>query len=359
VKTLPLVLVLGACIPPQDGTDPSDDPVARDIKHYNSVASELSVNLEEFRGEEADEPRIVGNRIFWLQFPQFNPDLYSWTPGQDSATRYTFGIGGNAYNYSPSDQLVVTASPEGGTVLYSAYAVSAADQLIDSLSLDAPQDEQRWWAYAADGSDVYLALTGDETEILKWTPGGESETLFTLEELGIDVGILWDIFAYRGRLLVIESGRLWLIDPHAKTAAFMQNETEVRSLSIDKNGVVYPGEGGPRYLAFAGGDPINIGEMIEASGYELNETFSNAHHYASHPILHNEHMYYIAQSGLFRISLESGEVEPVLLEPRNPELRTVFRAPHITDDGLLIMQTLVSENGAVGADGPIVMMQLE
>lgn len=355
-KTPLFFLLLAACVPPGAG-EGEIDTTQRDIQHYEELAEELEEDREQFLGEAADELRAIGNRVFWLQFPQFAPDLYSWAPGEAEPRRYDFSIGGDAYNYSASEQLVVTAEAQGQELVYRAYAVAESNALLGELTIDGPSDEQRWWAYAADGANVYIAVTGENTKILQWRPGSEAQELLVLEDLGVEVGELWDIFAYRGRLLVIESGRLWLVDPGNQTASFMQNQQEVRSVSINKNGVAYPADGGPRYLSFAGGPPIDVGQRIEDSGYELNQTFSSAHRYLSHPVLFEEEILYVSQSGIFSLDIPTGEVQPLLLEPRDPDLRLVYRDPQVLEDGTVFLQGLASESGAIGADGPIYQLK--
>lgn len=345
------------CVPAEAPEDV--DQTELDIQQYEEITASLEAGRQEVMGEEADELIAVQDRAFWLQFPDFNPDLYSWAPDEAAPIRYGFSIGGDEYNYRASKQLVVTAESASDNVIYHAYGAATANEPLGELTLEAPKGEQRWWAYSVDGGNVYIVTTGDETTILRWMPGAASEELIVLEDLGMEVGEVWDLFAYHGRLLLIESGRLWLIDPVARTATWLQNQQEVSTVSINKNGVVYPSTDGPQYVAFAGGPPVDLGALIEESTYELNTTFSSAHHYASHPVLFEEQLLYVGQSGIFSLDIESGEVEPLLLEPRDPEVRLVYRDPQVLDDGTLFLQGLASTSGAIGADGPIYMLRLE
>ena len=98
--------------------------------------------------------------------------------------------------------------------------------------------------------------------------------------------------------------------------------------------------------------------MIEAADYEINETFASSHLYYQDPTRWRDYIIYVANSGLFAYNMRSHEVTPILLEPRTPDLRIVYRYPRVTESGILLVTGLTSTSGAVGADGPVYQVDL-
>ena len=61
---------------------------------------------------------------------------------------------GDAINFRPSDEVLITAFPEGLDVRYRMVRLDGS--LVGETLVDAPQTEASWWSYAADGQTGYL-----------------------------------------------------------------------------------------------------------------------------------------------------------------------------------------------------------
>jgi hypothetical protein len=340
------------------GGDPSGgNTTEQDVADYDAQQASLEGSRTQFRGKEATELAGVGTRLFWLEFPGFDPTLHSFDTATNVGIDYAFPIGsGDQYNYRASKEIVATADPQGDKIVYHVFAASEGGTSLGDLTVDAPTDEQRWWAYAADGSNLYYVTTGAETMLWRWAPGAPAaEPLFALEDAGASIGEFQD-FGVDGNILIfIESGRIWSLDMTTLDATWLGNKTEATSAYWDKIGVLFGAATGPFYYAYDASSVRDVRAEIEASDYELNATFGSAHHYTTDLARRSGTVGYIGQSGLFTFDLDSQAVKPVLLNARDNSV--VYRYPVLLEDGSLFVQGLESTSGATGAEGPVYRVQ--
>jgi hypothetical protein len=349
------IIAIAACVPTSEPPGDDDDQAA-DIEEYNELAAQLGKRSVRFLGNEADELQAAGRRIFWLQYAGFDPTIHSSLDGV--RVNYTFAAGTEG-NVRVGDRLVVTATRVADAVVYRAYDAAAANALRGEVTMPAPGDEQRWWAYCADEGDVYIVTTGAATTLHRWTPGAAPAFVLTLEEAGASVGIFFDFMVDGGKMLFVESGRLWRLDLATKQATWVGNRKEISgAVSTNGLGVLYVAADGPFY--FENGMTRDVRAEIADSDYRLNTTFASMHHYASEGVLYRGTVIYRGQAGIFAYDLRAKEVRPLLLEPRTPELRVDYIDPHVTDDNATLYVTgLESKSGAVGADGPVWSLAVE
>jgi len=338
---------------------PGSDDQAADIAEYEALQHQLDDNRSELEGDQAMEPFADGGRVFWQEYPGADPILHAYDTGSGGRITYAFSIGsGDRVNYRVSSTAIATAVREGDVVRYSIYDATQPDALIDELVVEAPSDGQRWWAYALAGNQLYFVTTGAATTLMRYLPGGAPTAVTTLESAGIAVGELWD-FAIKGqRMIVIESGRIWSVDLPSNQAVWFGNPTEATAAIADADGVVVGTAAGPLYYRYAAAELTDLRAGIEASDYELNPTFAAAHHYLQDIARYGDWFVYVAQSGVFAYDLARGEVRPILLSPRDADLRIDYRYPAITMDGSLFVTGLTSTTGAVGAQGPLYRVDL-
>lgn len=111
-----LVLVAG-CLPFGDEPVNPSDPVEKtqqDIEGYNQLAQRLSPNRTEFLSKKYSYQQAQGNRLYYLDFPSFDPRLHRFDRATNSRIDYTFSIGpGNGFNFRASDSVIVTAYKVG------------------------------------------------------------------------------------------------------------------------------------------------------------------------------------------------------------------------------------------------------
>lgn len=339
-----------------NGNGPDDttggDTTEQDIAAYEAKQAQLEQHRQVFR-KNAMEPAGVGTRLFWLEFPGFDPSLHSFDTKTNVSTDYGFSIGtGDQYNYRASDQIVVTAEAAGDKVVYHAFRLDKPEEQIDELSLPTPGNGVRWWAYAPDQGDVYYVTTIDSTALWKWTPGaGQPVELMTLEDTGAQIGEFWDFGVDGNTMIFIEGGRIWSLDIAAKKSKWLGNETESTSAFWENDGVLFSTAKGPFFYSYQSQSLSDISAAIASSGYQLSDTFKSSHLYYQDLARHQSKVGYIGSSGVFTYDLGTKTVKPILLNARDNSI--TYRYPVLLSDGTLFVKGLESTSGATGADGPL------
>lgn len=333
---------------------------AQEIAQYENLAAQLETTRAQFLGKEADEMAAFANRLFWVEYPGFNPGLHSFNATSGVKTAYKFSIGEfGSQNYVVSSSMVVTAIRDGQDLYYRAYAIDQQQNLLGELKLQAPSStEQKWWAYSARDNDVFYIVTGTKNELYKWHVGDPSASVvMTLEDdLGMTVGEIADFTIDKDRILLIEGGRLWKIDMTAKTAIWLKNTTAVDAFSYDDDGVMYRDASGPQFFSYSDGSVTDIKQKIEKNSYKMNKTFEHGHYYVGDAVRYKNWIVYRGQDGVFRYNMSTDAIKPVLLTPRKEEANgewLTYKYLSVLDDGTLFIQGLLGSAGSTGADGPI------
>lgn len=348
------------------------DSTSQDIAAYNQLTTSLAQHSAEFVGKQFSYQEAFGTKLYYLSFPGFDPRLHRFDTVSGAFVHYSFSIGaGDAFNFRVSESLIVTAHNTGGMVAYNAYAAGAPGQLVGSTTLLAPAGA-KWWAYSVAGEDVYIvmdnpAAPGTSTALLKWTPrlGGSTPSLFTLEaatgqsRLGefLDFGVDGDT------LVFIEGGRIWRGSLAQKSATWLRNMTQVTggNVHFDSDGVAFTTATKWYFFQGATMNLIDLGARIHDNPFRISETFKSSHYYYADGngfTRYGDYMIYIGSAGVFAYDLVNDRVKPILLEPRDAEVRTVYRYPAVTTNGVLFVTGLQSQSGSVGADGPIFRVEL-
>lgn len=353
-----LILSLAACI---GGSNPPADPTAADIAQYESLRQQLDTKRTEFLPHAVALGGGIGRRLFWADYSgSSSPPLWSYDETSRQRVEYQFSIGdavaGNV-NYRTSAALVVTTDESN---VYSAYAVGQPAQLVGQFSMTPPVDGQKWWAYAADGSSVYVATTGTATELWQWQSGADPAQLFALEDAGITVGELWDFDVAGTGAVVIGSGAVWHLDLATRTGERVPAQNELdpgNPISFDDRGILYTEQGGQQgdlvYYSLETHTLTDVSAAIAASPYRINTTFAQAHYYDSGGVLFGRKIVYVGALGLFEYNLDTGAVTPILLSPHVEGLRIDYRSPSVLDSADIYVVGLTSNDGAIGVDGPV------
>lgn len=354
-----LALALPACVA---SNNPPGDQTAADIAEYESLRQQLDANRTQFlpTGMIALGGGI-GRRLFWADYGgSSSPPLYSYDETSAKRLQYTFSIGdavaGNV-NYRTSTSLVVRTDESN---VYSAYAVGQPEQLVGQFSMTPPSDEQKWWAYAADGNSVYVLTTGASTQLWQWQGSGDPTPLFALEDAGVSVGVLWDFDVAGQSAVVIADGALWHVDLATRTSERVPAQNELdpsNSISFDEHGILYTEQGGQfgdlLYYSLDTHRLIDVSAALMASPFKINTTFAQAHYYNSGGALFGRKIIYAGALGLFEYNLDTGGITPILLSPHVDNLTITYRSPNVLDSGDIYVNGLTSNEGDIGVDGPI------
>lgn len=333
---------------PSTGEPTAEEELEANIAHYEQVERTLRAGRTEI-AIGPTELVAVGPNVFWLDYhQQWDPTVYVTEP--DSEPRALRLLSYDDLNYRVSDTLLVTAVPDFGTVAYE--VIDLDGNALGTTELDAPGGGRRWWAYAADGDEVYV-VDEDADTLLRFAPGGTPEVVTTFTELGVDLGVFMDFDVEDGEMIFIESGRIWTADLDAGTATWLENETQASAVDSNDTHIVYSSARGLRIVDRATLQTVALEDAV--AHYALNSSFANAHLPSGGTFsLVGDVLVYLGGSGVFGYDLVTGAVEPLLLDPRyDGSLRVEYINPTATDQGVLYVKGLESESGSVGADGPI------
>jgi hypothetical protein len=370
-----VVAVAGCPFPPGPGDGDGDadaDPTQRDIAQYNELTVELDEARTEFGGDVIDEMFPAGNIIYWLEYREWDPTIHSLDTDSGRSVDYEIALSFDSLNVRVSEEAVAYAEEAGEDVIYHVYDATQPATEITTVTFEGPQDEQRWWAYAVGGTDLYVIVTetdaSPDTKLYRVGAGAgaEPELLTTLESAGCEVGEFWDFGVEGGRLIFIESGRIWSFDLPTNRATWLGNETEVQgTVEFGHDGVLFTSYNGssdvPFFFDYETAQLTNVAEQIAAVSYRLNETFASSHLYSEDITRWRDYFIYGGASGIFAYNVTRNDITPILLEPRMGEtsdVRVDYRYPVTLENGMLYLTALESESGSVGADGPIVQVDL-
>ncbi|MFT5683576.1 MAG: hypothetical protein ACI8RZ_004508 [Myxococcota bacterium] len=312
--------------------------------------------LEEFRseflsGDNEERYLAEGERLFWVRDSNWDLELSSWNSRTGATIHYDFTIGGSASNGRVGTDHIVFAEENGPQVLYHLYAIDSTDTLIGSLSVDAPGDEQKWWAYAPWGGALHLALTTDGITLVRWFPRDEPEPMEMIHDLSdAGMGEFGEFGVDDDNIVLTESGRIWHLDRSSRVLTWLENETEVTdSVVMTDDGFGYATSGEGMFYWGYDGQQRHISAEIEAADYQINTTFAS-HHLPSRSsfALVGSLWIYEGSGGVFAYDLNSGAIEPVVLDTRESPWIT-YRDPQVLDDGTLFVLGLTSESGVTGA----------
>lgn len=371
IAVVALGLSLSACWPgpptevPCPGCTPQVNEHEQHREEYQALASQLLARRSLFLSKQYSYPRAIGNAFFCFTFPGWDAVLHR-VDGQSGARvdyQFSIGSGADGANFRASDTLVVTGLRTGDVVRYTAWDASKPATEVARLDVEAPRDEQRWWAYAVFASTVYLVTQepGSAAHWLnRWQPGQQLEKLFTLESVtGTQLGEFLDFDVEGDALMFIEGGRLWKLSLADRAAAWLHNSTEISgSVDFRSDFILWEAADGLHSLNLITGLRENLSQAINANGWKLNDDFSNLQRYEGDFTRWNDWVVYKASSGIFAFNLRTHETRPVLLPLLDADVRVVYRYPVALRGGRLIVMGLESRTGSVGADGPLYRVEL-
>lgn len=328
---------------------------ALDIAEYEELLVQTEAWRAEFLDDSASEIAAAGDRLFWLRYDGWDPTLHHWSAATDRRVDYDVSFTYETFNYRVSDEILATVVVDGGTLIYEAWDVARPDVLLGSYAIAAPNDGQKWYAYAAHRGWIYIVLTGEEHTLVRWAPGdAQPQTVTTLESAGAEVGEFWEFGVDDEQVVFVEGGRIWRLDLAANDAEWLDHETQVSgSVQFERDWIAYQTSDGVFQWELATRSNRALSDEIAASDYQMNGTYGALHlHSGGDFFLWQRKLVYEAGNCIWVYDLDSGDITPLLLETRELP-RVVYHNPQLLDDGTLFVQALVSESGAIGAEGPV------
>ncbi|MEQ1504206.1 MAG: hypothetical protein ABMB14_18330 [Myxococcota bacterium] len=329
---------------------------------YDALVAALDANKSQFGGEEVGEMYPAGDSIYWLEYRAWDPTLHGLDTTGGAQIDYAAPLRFDSLNVRVDAASVAYAELASGKVVYHLYDSAKANRELTTVSLPAPTDGTRWYAYANDGTDLYYvtaATSADpKTRLFRVPEGGEPEQVTTLESAGAEIGEFWDFGVDGDTMVFIESGRIWSLDLASNRAEWLGNQMQVQgTITFTDDGVLFTAYDGtldvPWFFDTATRTLTNVAESIAASTDRVPGVSAISRQYQQDITRWRDWYVYVGNDGVFAFHPDTGEIVPVLLEPRSATLRIEYRYPVVTDNGRLYVTGLESESGSVGADGPI------
>lgn len=361
-----LVAVVGCYLQSNgvDGPKGKGKPVTS-AAAYNALVSELEAERDWFGGEEIGEMWAAGERVYWLEYRDWDPTLHSLDTLTDQQVNHDVVLSFEQLTLSVGEEAYASIVFGSNQLEYQLFSASS-DNLLETTKVATPPGGVNWWPYAVDGTELYIAIDeGSETALFRASASGEPERLFTFESVGIDGSELWD-FGVDGDLLVaVEGGRIWTLDLGTREARWLENEMQVGGqVSFNEDGVLFTSYDGsmdvPWYWSASDDELVNLAEEIAAIEPHIDGLYETSHRYEQDITRWNDRFVYGGSAGIFIYDPSAPDdraIAPVLLDSWT-DVRVDYRYPVVTDGGELFVTALVSESGAVGADGPIYRVTL-
>ncbi len=367
-KILYLFLLLGGCSQPFGSSlhdPPPSDDLQADLDAYDRLQAGLERQREQVLDDDALELFGSHANLYYKTYPTFSAKLHRLDDAAGTKLHYGFSIGaGDEGNYRASDELVVSAERAGDVVRYHVYDATQSNAPLRTVDFPSPSDV-KWWAYAVDGSKVYVvANASDKLAIYRFDGKGSAapQLLGSLEAAtGTLIGEFYDFDVAGQRMVFIESGRVWQLDLGAMKATSLQNKIQVSSgAAFDERGVTFTTNDDTLYYVDTATHTMrNLSDEIAASSYALNATYANAHRFYQDYTRFGPWVLYCASvNGVYAYNLDTKVVAPVLLPPRAADVRVVYRYPTALTNGALYVVGLMSASGSVGAEGPVFKVDL-
>jgi len=353
------LLVLAAC-EPADGTETPTQ--ADDLAEFDGLVESLEGDRELIVEGPAQDYAVAGSRLTWFDISAGNPVLRTLDDETGEQQRFDFAVhwpgspGGatDNMNFALDADITVTMNTMDALSVYA----SDTGRPLGEVVLPAPPYGQKWWAYSADGGNVYAMLIEDGAyHLRRFAPDAG-------EDPGQDVLVLDDLIAPNvmgefttftvsgDTLMFYEGGRLWVASLSGGKAKWTQNDEYVGSVDFTADDVVYS-QGGRIFRYDVASDSRE--ELTDAitAGYTMNATYPEPHLPTATTAFSRagDRLYYEGTYGIFAYDLGTEEVEPVLLNRRDNSV--TYRYPTAMEaTGALCVKGLESESGAIGADGP-------
>jgi hypothetical protein len=335
-------------------------PAVRDSKEYDQLAADLEADRELAIDGAAQDFQATGARLTWIDAGAGNPVLRTLDDETGDELRYELPPYWPGSPGSPTDNINYSASSRVVASMNTMDSLRAWDprtgEELGELVVPAPPYGQKWWAYGADGGDVYVAVEeAAGMTIRRWTPGDEtSRKVAVIDDLIApnDLGEFLNFAVSGDRLIFYEGGRLWSASLSGGKAKWAQNDEYVGDVEFSEDEIVYT-QGGRIFRYDVGSDSREEFTDRIAGAYTLNGTYGQIHLPTSDAelTLLGGEVVYVGSYGLFAFDPGSDEVRPVLLNARDNS--TIYRTPTaVPGTGALFAKGLESTSGAVGADGP-------
>lgn len=330
---------------------------------YDAQYDDRRRELEAFREEFQPAKNVVelvesgGERVFWVDKipPGSQIQMHSMDPANPSSqVDYDFEAGNGFEEFHFGSQLVVDCS-FGSIEAY--LTTSSSDMVIGTLGQGGVEN------CALDGNTIYFLKTD---VIEKWTPVPGTTPMpspfVDLVAAGLQDGAT--AFGVVGTLVVVADGDgdLFTIDtsitPHQ--AVYLDNGDHKLggNLFLDKDSVVFDtiNPRGIRYIDLVDRTDESFDDLVDDGGYHIN--FKHGDIQApveSEFVIHERHVIYRGQRGIFAYGLDTGNVIDLLLEEGEGIDRVVaYRNPTVTKGGFLFVR---SSDGFSG-EGPVYKVDL-
>ena len=327
---------------------------------YDNQYDDRANELEEFRCEflaEEEQTKLITSgqdRVFWVAIkrPDDIPVMHSEIPGNTaSRVDYPFQVSQSQTDlddYHFSSQMVVDCDSGLSFDVASGTSIGTTSNGFSNCAVD---------------NRTVFYLVGNES-LRRWDPPAATVDDFLIFA---DVGITAELsaFAVEGNLMVAvdQTGDLYTVDLAARTSKWQRNDEKVvGSVFFDQRGVIYESQDGLRYIEFSdAADPkdASFADMVADGGYHLNFKHGDIQKPAgtSEAVIHDRHIIYRGESGIFAYGLDTHNVIDLLLDRgEGIDLETAYHVPVVTSGGQLFV--IGNNSFGINVTGPVYQVDL-
>jgi len=317
-----LALVAQGCTPAEE-VDPQD-AIDAGIADYEALKAQLDENLVEVKQGKvyAISPRAAGGRLYNLDGGVGDPGPEVTMLGLDDGQWTTCGRHAGPLstpNMAASDTTIAWAGGDKDIRIVDVDD-DGCEEIGVVTGLARPPADLFWWSYAVLGDEVWVVVEGDAHEVYA-VRNQQSELVGTLEDAGVEFASYFGFHVVGDEyLVVVESGRVWVVERDSWSATFTGHEFEqAAGIALADDGVLFGVSTGVRWFEIATGELRNLNDEIEAGSFVANSVYEGAHHVADEIYLAmvGRRVIYRGVQGIFSYDLDTGEQDTLLLDARD------------------------------------------
>lgn len=320
---------------------------------YDDRREELEQHRELFLEAASDVQLIASGeqRLFWVDVvpPADQEMLHSIDPADpNSKIDYEWSLDDSSFDDFHFGPQVIADCASTSRL----YATGGSNTLLGMTSMGFEN-------CAVDGDAVYF-LIGSDT-LKRWTGTGDPVDFVNFEAAGIAGAVSG--FGVIGNLVIAaeSDGDIYRVDVNGTTATatwLMQEGQVGGNLFFDEQGVLYQSinPSGIRYIRFADLAKFSFDELVADGGYHLNFKHGDIQTPVENEfVIHDRHIIYRGQRGIFAYGLDTRNVIDLLLEEGEGFDRVVaYRDPVVTSGGFLFVRS----GDGISDDGPVYRVDL-
>ncbi|KIG18017.1 hypothetical protein DB30_01904 [Enhygromyxa salina] len=365
-----LSLALAGCSLLGLGEDEGGSSTEENIAHYEQVRLDLEVNREAILpGFGVDDINAVNDYLTWLDITQgWEAQLHirHYPEGTDIIASVTIGDEMTTPFYRLDDKFAMTALTGMTDSIYKIIDLQTGD-LVEEVTHKKPQTAS-YDAYGIRGDQAYLVVEDEGKMIYEWDVGtGSPIAIGAIDDTSANLGAWIDFtlveFGGSRKLLALGTYGTYTIDLDTMVATQVPLPITPLEIGITDVGIAAIDGFDLWFVGWGDTEARAIHDELKESSYALNSTFEKAHWVGSGTAnvdvsMDGELIYYNSVAGIYAYGVNSGTIEPVLLnragydQTEDPKVYVQYTGITLARDVMYVVG-LESPDGSSGSDGKI------